>query len=190
MHAPTSGNLKDAKYVLRYLKGSSEMGLTFRPVAGSLTLQGFSDSNFTTPDSSGKSVSGYLFNMGSAAISYRSRLQSAVAKSTAEAEYIALGLSTAEAVYLRMLLTELGHPAAGPTVIGEDNNACMTIATTTQTSMRTRHIRIEWHFIREAIKNGEIHLEYVPSEDNPADAMTKPLRGPAFFRHRATILGI
>ncbi len=64
MHAPTSGNLKDAKYVLRYLKGSSEMGLTFRPVPGSLTMQGFSDSNFTTPDSSGKSVSGYLFNMG------------------------------------------------------------------------------------------------------------------------------
>jgi hypothetical protein len=189
MHAPTTGHLKDAKYVLRYLHGSSEMGLTFRPVAGSLTLQGYSDSNFTTPDSSGKSVSGYIFNMGSAAISYRSRLQNAVAKSTAEAEYIALGLSSAEAIYLRMLLTELGHPATGPTVIGEDNNACMTIATTTQTSMRTRHIRIEWHFIREAIQNGDIHLEYVPSDDNPADAMTKPLRGPAFFRHRTTLLG-
>ena len=93
-------------------------------------------------------------------------------------------------VYLHMLLTELGHPAAGPTVIGEDNNACLTIATTTQTSLRTRHIRIEWHFIREAVQNGDIHLEHVPSEDNPADAMTKPLRGPAFFRHRATLLGI
>jgi hypothetical protein len=190
MHAPTAGHLKDAKYVLRYLKGTSDMGLTFRPVAGTLTLQGFSYSNFTTPDSSGKSVSGYLYNMGSAAISYRSRLQTAVAKSTAEAEYIALGLSSAEAIYLRMLLTELGHPATGPTVIGEDNNACLTIATTTQTSLRTRHIRIEWHFIREAVQNGDIHLEHVPSEDNPADAMTKPLRGPAFFRHRATLLGI
>ena len=166
------------------------MGITFRAVPGPLTFHGFSDSNFTTPDSGGKSVSGYIFRMGSGAISYRSRLQSTVAKSTAKAEYVALGLATAEAIYLRMLLAELGHPATGPTMIGEDNAACMTIATTTQTSFRTRHIRIEFHFIRDAIKNKDIHLEYVPSADNPADLMTKPLRGPGFLRHRAFLLGI
>ena len=190
MHAPTSGHLKDAQYVLRYLKGTAELGVTYRPVSGPLVIQGFSDSNFTTPDSNGKSVSGYVFTMGSGAISYRSRLQSTVAKSTAEAEYVALGLATAEAIYLRMLLAELGHPANGPTIIGEDNEACMTIATTTQTSFRTRHIRIEFHFIRDAIKNRDIHLEYVPSAENPADSMTKPLRGPVFLRHRAFLLGI
>ena len=111
-----------------------------------------------------------------------------VAKSTAEAEYVALGLATTEAIFLRMLLTELGHAPSGPTFIGEDNEACMTIATTTQTSFRTRHIRIEFHFIRDAIQHHNIHLEYVPSADNPADVMTKPLRGPVFNRHRAAIL--
>ena len=70
----------------------------------------------------------------------------------------------------------------------EDNEACMTIATTTQTSFRTRHIRIEYHFIRDAILAKEVHLEYVPSTDNPADMMTKPLRGPVFNRYRAAIL--
>ena len=87
-----------------------------------------------------------------------------------------------------MLLTELGHPPTGPTYIGVDNQACMVIATTTQTSFRTRHIRIEFHFIRDAIKRHDIHLEYVPSADNPADLMTKPLRGPAFVR--AALLNI
>ena len=101
-----------------------------------------------------------------------------------------LGLATAEAIYLRMLLRELCHPASGPTFMGEDNDACFSIATTTQTSFRTRHIRIEFHFIRDAITNGEIHLEHVPSADNPADMMTKPLRGAAFVRHRARLLSV
>ena len=89
---------------------------------------------------------------------------------------------------MRQLLKELGHGAAGPTFIGEDNDACMKIATTTQTSFRTRHLRIEFHFIRDATQRKEIYLEYVPSAKNPADLMTKPLRGPAFLRHRATIM--
>ena len=83
MHAPTAAQLKDAIYVLRYLKGTADMGITFRAVPGTLTLSGYSDSNFTTPDSNGKSISGYIFSMGSGAISYRSRMQSTVAKSTA-----------------------------------------------------------------------------------------------------------
>ncbi len=85
MHAPTSAQLKDAIYVLRYLKGTPKMGITFRALSPPLTLSGFTDSNFTTPDNNGKSVSGYVFSMGSGTISYRSRLQSTVAKSTVEA---------------------------------------------------------------------------------------------------------
>ena len=131
-----------------------------------------------------------VFDLGSGAVSYRNKLQNTVAKSTTKAEYVALGLATAEAIYLRMILRELGHPTSGPTFMGEDNDACMAIATTTQTSFRTRHIRIEIHFIRDAITCQEIHLEYVPSADNPADMMTKPLRGSAFVRHRAKILSI
>ena len=188
MHAPTAAHLQDALYLLRYLKGTPEYGVTFVAQPGDLSLVGHSDSNFTTPSSAGKSVSGYVFSLGSGAISYRSKLQSTVAKSTAEAEYVALGLATAEALYLRQLLTELGHAPAGPTFIGEDNEACLKIATTTQTSFRTRHLRIEFHFIRDAVQRKEVYLERVPSVDNPADLMTKPLRGHPFVRHRATIL--
>ena len=87
-------------FLLRYLKGIPEMGVVFSAQPGSLALVGHSDSNFTTPSSAGKSVSGYVFSLGSGVVSYRSKLQSTVAKSTAEAEYVALGLATAEALYL------------------------------------------------------------------------------------------
>ena len=119
MHAPTVAQLKDATYILRYLKGTADMGITFRAIPGQLTLSGFTDNNFTTPDSNGKSVSGYVFSMGSGAISYRSRLQSTVAKCIVEAEYVALGLATTEAIFLRMLLTELGHALDSPTSLAK-----------------------------------------------------------------------
>ena len=123
MHAPTATHLQEAMFLLSYLKGTPEMGVLFSAQPGSLALVGHSDSNFTTPSSAGKSVSGYVFSLGSGVISYGSKLQSTVAKSTAEAEYVALGLATAEALYLRQLLTELGHAPTGPTFIGEDNEA-------------------------------------------------------------------
>ena len=111
-----------------------------------------------------------------------------MAKSTAEAEYVALGLATGEALYLRQLLTELGHAPTGPTFIGEDNEACMKIASTSFTTLRTRHLRIEIHFIRDAVQRKEIQRERVPSADDSADLMTKPLRGHPIIHHRATIL--
>lgn len=107
------------------------MGITFREQPTPLSLSPHSDSNFTTVDSHGKSVSGYVFSIGNRAISYRSKLQKTVAKPIAKAQYVALGLAALEAIYLRMLLNELGHPPDGPTFMGENNGACMAIAQTT-----------------------------------------------------------
>ena len=61
-------------YLMRYLKGTPEFGVTFTARPGPLSLIGHSDSNFTTPSGAGKSVSGYVFSLGSGAISYRSKL--------------------------------------------------------------------------------------------------------------------
>ena len=101
MHAPTIAHLQDALYLLRYLKGTPEFGVIFVAQHGNLSLIGHSDNNFTTPSSAGKSVSGYVFNLGTGAISYRSKRQSTIPKSTSEAEYVALGIATAEALYMR-----------------------------------------------------------------------------------------
>ena len=74
MHAPTVAHLQDAFFLLSYLKGTADLGITFTAQPGPLTLLGYSDNNFTTPTSSGKSVSGYTFSLGNGTISYRSKL--------------------------------------------------------------------------------------------------------------------
>ena len=188
LHSPTESHLSASRHVLRYLKGTSDLGITY---GGShLVLKGYSDSNFTTATSNGRSLTGYCFFLCGGVVSYRSKLQSSVAKSTAEAEYMALGASTAEALYLHQLLGELHVRVPKPIMIGEDNDACLSIATTTQTSFKTRHIRIEFHFIRDAIRRKDVAVEYVESAANPADVFTKPLKTSAFQRHRSTILNL
>ena len=100
-----------------------------------------------------------------------------------------MGVAAAEALYLQQLLNELGIPDKKPIIIGEDNQACLSIATTTMTSFRTRHIRVEFHFIRDAIQRGDLLVEYVSSASNPADMFTKPLNSSTFIHHRSTIMG-
>ena len=134
-------------------------------------------------NSRGRATSGYTFSLCGATISYKSKLQSCVALSTAEAEYMALALAVAEVKFLRQLLGELGHPQLTPTPIGEDNNACLTIATTTSASTRTRHMDIRFHFVRDAVLEKVITLYHVPSADNHADMFTKDLRNPTFKMH-------
>ena len=191
MHAPTKAHLHASKNVLRYLKGTADLGLTFG--GSELKLHGFVDSNFAAVNTEGKSVSGYCFFLCGAVISYCSRKQNTVAMSTAEAEYMALGLSIMETKYLLQLFDELGLStlvSSCPLTIGEDNQACIKIAETTQTSFRTRHIDRNWHFSRDAILKGQVQLKYVPSSENPAYMSTKALRGELFKRHRATLMNI
>ncbi len=83
-----------------------------------------------------------------------------------------------------MLLEELHVKVPKPILIGEDNDACFSIATTTQTSFKTRHIRVDFHFIRDAIRRKDVALERVDSASNPADIFTKPLKTVVFQRHR------
>ena len=188
LHSPNESHLSESHHVFRYLKGTIDMGITYG--GPHLILQGYSDNNYTTPTSNGRSLTGYCFFLCGGVISYRSKLQSSVAKSTAEAEYIALSAATAEAIYLPMLLEELHVKVPKPILIGEDNDACFSIATTTQTSFKTRHIRVDFHFIRDAIRRKDVALERVDSASNPTDIFTKPLKTVVFQRRRKTIMNL
>lgn len=180
MGAPTQAHMEDARHCLRYLKGTKTRGLTFGG-ARELLLRGYSDANFPTTYPSGcKSTSGYVFFLCGAAISFLSKLQPLVALSTAEAEYIALCMTVQEALFLRQMLAELGFPQDEPTPIGEDNQACITIATNDVTSARTKHLDIRLHFVRDAHHARQVAIEYVPTKDMLADMFTKPLARPLF----------
>lgn len=176
---PTQRHWTGVKRILRYLKGTSDLGLhyTSSDVDG---LVGYSDSDWAGDLDDRKSVSGYMFKLCGAPISWRSKKQTSVALSTAEAEYIALSGATQEAVWLRQLTSELRFKQTKPTVIYEDNQSAISLAQNAQFHGRMKHIDIRHHFVREKVSDGMIELKYCPSDQMLADMLTKGLSRTVF----------
>jgi hypothetical protein len=119
-------------------------------------------------------MSGYVFMVNGSPISWKSRIPPTVALSTTEAEYMALSTATQECLYLRMLLKELGYKQK-PTTIFCDNQGAIFLAKNTATKPRTKHINIRHHFIRDCIRNEDIQVEYIDTNNMTADVFTKAL---------------
>ena len=128
--------------------------------------------------------------MAGAVISWNSKKQPTVAKSSCEAEYMAASSATQEAIYLRMLLKVLNYIQNGPTTIYQDNQSAMKIANNRMTNLRTKHIDIQHPFIRERIESREIKVEYLPTEDMVADCLTKPLSRTAIEKFNMTMFNL
>jgi hypothetical protein len=122
-----------------------------------------------------KSTSGCCFNLGSGAISWFSRKQKSVALSSAEAEYMAASLASFEAIWLQKLLMGLFDQVLDTTVIHCDNQSCIKLFENLVFYDRPKHIEIRYHFIRDCVQKGFVKLQYVPTGEQIADILTKPL---------------
>jgi hypothetical protein len=121
MSNPAEPHIKAAKRIMRYLRGTINFELTFR---GELEpLLGYSDSDWAGDTGTRRSTSGYIFNVGSGAISWSSKQQSVVALSTCEAKYMAQTQATKEATWLRCLLKELLRNQNEPVILGDNRGA-------------------------------------------------------------------
>jgi hypothetical protein len=187
MKAPTTTDMKKAVRCLRYLKGTSTMGIQFTASAG---LIGYVDSNWGGPMERRLSRTGYAFMLNNGAIIFRSMMQKSQALSTAEAEYVALCAASQDAAYLIQMLQELGMGDVAPITLLEDNQACMDIAGKDIASPKLKHIDIRYHFVRTMLRENKIQLVYCPSYHQAADILTKGVDALAFFRHRATLMGL
>ena len=174
------------KNLLRYLKGTSMMGLVLGG-EDPLCLTAYVDANFAQDPDSRRSTSGYVFVFGNAAISSKSTLQKAVTTSSCEAEIAALFTATSEAIWLRRLPTSMGYSPSGPTRVHEDNQGAIKYSASKEAYGRMKHIDIKHLFIREKLKEAAISLQFIPSKDNPADILTKSLTPAVFQKHRAVI---
>jgi len=165
-----------AKSILRYLKGTRTRGLTFSPGAGDAgVVRGYVDASWGEDSSTRKSQSGFVFTLGSAAISWKSKLQQTVALSSTEAEYLALSAAVKEALFLRNLVGDVLPSAVKTIVLHEDNQSTIKQALNLAGSERTKHIDIRHHFLKAHVANGDVRLEYLPTDQQPADALTKPV---------------
>ena len=172
--SPTQGHLTAAKRILRYLKGTTYLGLSYKKCAeGNLT--GYSDADWAGDMDDRHSTSGNVFFLAGGAVSWLSKKQATVALSTAEAEYVAHSAATQEVIWLRRLFIDVGVPPEGPTVIHEDNQGAIAMAKNPVGHARTKHIDIRHHFVREGVQNGAIVLKYIATDEMIADMLTKPL---------------
>ena len=110
--------------------------------------------------------------------------QSTVALSTTEAEYIALTQATTESIWIQRSLHELGCDVKDSNVIHEDNQGAIALAHNPEFHARTKHIDVQYHFVRDCVRDSIISLRYCPTTEMVADQLTKPLSA---TRHRFLI---
>ena len=127
-----------------------------------------------------KSTSGY--QIGGTAITWKSKKQSCVALSTAEAEYMSLAGATQEAIWLRQLLSDLKRYPSKATQIYEDNQSTIYMAKNPQFHGRSKHIGIKYHYVREQVKEGNMKIVYCPTGEMVADILTKGVSFEKFSR--------
>jgi hypothetical protein len=188
MEHPTTTHLKAAKRILRYIKGTTNLGLYYS-VSDDYKLVGYSDSDWGGDVDDRKSTTGFVFYIGNTAFTWMSKKQPIVTLSTCEAEYVAATSCVCHAIWLRNLLKELNLPQKEPTKIFVDNKSAIALAKNPVFHDRSKHIDTRYHYIRECVANNNVKLEYVKTHDQAADIFTKPLKREDFVKLRY-LLGV
>lgn len=161
------------KRVLRYLLHTKSYCLKYTNNNNS-NLQGFVDSDWASDALDRKSYTGFCFMLSGSAISWQSRKQKTVSLSSTEAEYTALSEASREAIYLRNLMHEITD-VFNVIDLYCDNQSALKLASSSQSHNRSKHIDVRCHFIRDVVKNKFVKVKYIPTEEMPADILTKGL---------------
>lgn len=162
-----------AKRLLRYLKGTAHYKLNFEKTGKDLT--GYVDADHAGDISDRKSFSGYIFILGGAPISWESKKQRTVALSSAEAEYVAMSEACRESTFLKRLIEELTTKECHAIMLYSDSQSAIQIAKNPVHHQRTKHIDVRCHYIREALNDNIVKVEYLQTEEMTADILTKAL---------------
>jgi len=205
LNEPRVAQWKALKKVLRYLNGTKKLGIHYRQMPkapkcplgyvssshfsmSNLRVDGYVDSDFANNVDDRRSITGYVYFMAGGPVSWQSHSQKTVALSSMEAEYMALAAATQEALWLKMILEELQFLLQTPMRLLEDNVACIHFADHPGEHRRSKHIDYKYHFVRERVKQGDIQVDSVKSQDNVADLFTKALPRDLFVKLRGKLL--
>jgi len=181
---PCERHLKAVKRVIRYAWGTRKFRIAFKAGKASEKLVGYVDSNYAEDRTDRTSTYGYLFLLCGGPISWISKRQRSVSTSTTEAEYVALCQGSKEALWLRTMLKELEFTqflgGIKEVRLLSDNQACIALAENPEQHSRSKHIDVQYHFVRQLVEYRKVAVEYCPSANNLADGLTKPLLNQTF----------
>ena len=188
---PTSGDLLMLNHVFRYVKSTVDYHLTFRKGGNDLQITAYCDADWASSLDDRHSISGYCTSLRETGpyISWKSRKQSSVALSTCEPEYISLSATCQEISYLVQLLKDVLDHDFQPAALMNDNQGAIALVKNPTGHMRSKHIDIRYHYVRECFKRNRITLNYVPSNENYSDIFTKPPRKLSSQKFRDYLFG-
>lgn len=174
MSNPTESNMKMANRILQYLKGTPGRGLHFKRNSNR-DIEVYTDSDWAGCSTDRKSTTGYCSFVWGNLVTWRSKKQSVVARSSAEAEFRAMALGICEGMWLKSMLDEIKIHVNHSVRLLCDNKAAISIAKNPVQHDRTKHVEIDRHFIKEKIDQKIINIDHVPSCKQTADILTKAL---------------
>lgn len=188
MQAPQNTHFQAVKQILRYVKGTTDLGIHYRR-SGSNVLLGFSDSSFSVDPDDGKGTTGLVFHFDDGPIAWNSQKQPTVALSSCEAEFMAATSAACQAIWLRGLLAEITGRKEEQVVIKVDNKSAISLMKNPVFHGRSKHINTRYHYIRECVEKEQIKVEHISGDQQRADILTKALPKLKFAEMRK-ILGV
>ena len=189
MERPTILHQKAVKHILRYLKGTVHYGLVYPRRSSEMVITGYSDSDLAGDMDDRKSTGGMIFYLNDSLISWNSQKQKTVALSSCEAEFMAAIAAACQALWLRSLLAELTGEELKKIKLFVDNKSAIALMKNPDFHGCNKHIDTRFHFIRDCVEDGHIAVEFISSEEQRANALTKalPTARMATMRH---LLGV
>lgn len=173
-----------AKHVLRYLKGTQSLSITYS--GSSTTPLAYSDSDFSQCPTNRRSVTGFIVSLANGPVSWRSERQSVVALSTNESEYMAAAECAKHMLWVKSFMFDIMQSITYPNPFHIDNKSAIDTATGPGLNRRSKHIDRRFHFIRDLCEHGALDVVHVPTDQMLADFLTKPL-GPTGINHALDI---
>jgi histone deacetylase 1/2 len=186
LHSPTTTHWIAVKRILRYVKGTSDVGLRIIK-SSSLLVSGFSDADWAGDIDDRRSTGGFAIFCGPNLISWSARKQPTVSRSSTEAEYKSLANATAEMIWIEALLKELGVKVRWPLRLWCDNLGATYLCANPVFHARAKHIEIDFHFVREKVARRQLEIRFVSTKDQIANGFTKALGTRMFEKFRSNL---
>ena len=175
-----------AYHVFHYLRQTPDYQIRYQG-AGQSGLIGYSDADWGENRDNRRSTTGFVFLMADGAVTWTSRMQKTVARSSTEAEYMALSEACSEVAWLTSLQKEIGYAQTSPTPLVSDNQGGIFLAINPAHDRRLKHVDIRYHFIREFVESKCVDIVYISTNEMTADILTKSLGRIKFELHRDSL---